>query len=216
VTSPLQLCGIRLSRSGPICWADPVDHVLLPGALVVIQQGDQESLAVVVVGSGQLLGSEEPLAVSGRIIRVATAVDERAYGHLAAERLGLTEAMEAALRAQDEQVRIIDTWLEADGARLLLLLDRSVPRPDQAARELMAIAGLPVMLLAGDLAEAVPQPITGVGGAGMPPWLAGWLVPPGSQPTVIEEPPDSLAPPVGNFIDRLFPPADRPPARRRS
>src|SRR5438874_12331039 len=69
------LVGVRRVRNGPLMFAAAHDLVLQPGDLVVLQlvePGGEKNLAIVVIGSGQIIEDAVGIEPTARVARLAT------------------------------------------------------------------------------------------------------------------------------------------------
>jgi hypothetical protein len=190
---------------------DPGSYHLEPGQLVVVAGSDDEWVASVAIGSGQLVENEAGAAPVGRVVRLAEEADVRAFGQRMAEELGVVAL--ARERCAAVGAEVVAAWLAPDGSRATITLAEGVSGADGLAREIAALLGIDVVLQALD-DEGAALPINGVDGAGLPADWTDWLVLPGAGPVLqvrIEESGNLTA---GGFIERLFPTAENwPPAR---
>ncbi len=207
------LCGVRFTRGGPVHYVAAGGLRLTPGQLVVVAHGADDALATVVIGSDQLVEIPTGLTASGRVMRIASSEEQRAFGRRGAAALRFAQrASEPCLATGTE---ILDSWLSPDGSRLTLMLSSAPARGDVLARELTALLGVAVALRVRD-AAGNELPASGVAAAGLPPGGTDWLVPPGADAAILDATTDGPAPTAGSFIERLFPAADNwPPPRRR-
>lgn len=72
---PRGLCGIRLTRNGPVQFVDPNGLDPHPGQIVVLDLTGEQRLAAVVFTPQQIVSSEVGISPAGRVIRVATSED---------------------------------------------------------------------------------------------------------------------------------------------
>ncbi len=208
-----ELCGVRETRGGPVRYVAVHGLKVSPGQLVVVAHGAEEALATVVVGSGQILEAPPGLTSAGRVVRMASSSEQRAFGRRSARGLGLLDRASGPCRAQGAAV--VDGWLDPTGSQVTLVLSAAPPRGDGLARELTALLGVDVTLRVRD-AMGREAASSGAMAAGLPLGGSDWLVPPGAAPVVLDIAGSGTSPTAGAFIERLFPAADQwPPPRRR-
>lgn len=195
------LCGVRFTRGGAVRFVDAAGHDLAPGQFVVTDGREGARIATVVVGSGQVIEVEGEVQVVGRVRRIASQEDVRAFGRRTAQELGVTSR--AAAPCAEAGAEIADAWLTPDGARALIVLRGAIPHPDALARSLAALLGIDVAIWWTEGEAAIPG--SGVEGAGLPAGWDEWLVPPGAPPRLEERLDETPEPFAGRFIEKLFP-----------
>lgn len=217
ILRPSALVGVRPVRGGLVIFADSAGHTLAPGQLVVIEDSalrpqPSSVLAMVVIGSGQIIENEAGVGPSAHVLRMATDEDVALFGRRAAAEL---DAMARATDLCSElglHARVVEARVAPDGASLRLTLDGETPDPEGLAREMARRSGLPVELFRRG-ADGSASAVSGVGGAGLPHSWSHWLVPPGGEPLIRALPGGEEGRLAREFIDRLFPFAERAPRR---
>ena len=156
----MPICGVRLTRSGMVRWLDAGQISVGAGDLVVAREGGEDVLATVVVGAGQVVGTEAlPIAPSG-ILRLATGEDERTLGRQAVSSLGASDRLGWLVQERAEGARILDAQISADGAKVRVLLDGMASSPDELALVLTREIGLPVDLEIVEEPAAKARPVS--------------------------------------------------------
>ncbi|MPZ15859.1 MAG: hypothetical protein GEU73_15795 [Chloroflexi bacterium] len=212
--TPQRLVGARHARGGPVVYADPWGLDVMPGQAVVIDGGEGETLALVVVGTAQVVDVEPPIKASVRVRRLATDDDILMFGRRSAEALDALPAANSVLRGLSAQADAVDAWTAPDGARLFVACTGDIAQPELVARTLAERFGLPVdvFLVAADGSyKRVTEPER----ADLPADWAEWIAPPGADPGVSVVATDATYPSASDFIGWRFPLESREPPRER-